>query len=87
MNLAIWRGSTTQVLSLPSLFGVQTEQSGMRDDLGTTVDADLLNIKPLRKWLKAHVENKKIPQVQGRCFYELCSFAAARIDAELHSPR
>jgi hypothetical protein len=65
VNLAIWRGSTTQMLSFASLFGVQTQQSGMRDNLGTTVDEELNNIKPLRKWLKAHVESKKTPQVRG----------------------
>jgi hypothetical protein len=64
VNMAVPRGSTTQILSFASLFGVRTQQSGMKDNLSTGVDEELNNIKPLRKWLKSNVEDKKVPQAK-----------------------
>jgi hypothetical protein len=64
VNMAVPRGSTTQVLSFASLFGVRTQQAGMKDNLSTGVDEELNNIKSLRKWLKSNVEDKKVPQAK-----------------------
>jgi len=64
VNMAVPRASTTQVLSFASLFGVRTQQAGMKDNLSTGVDEELNNIKPLRKWLKSNVEDKKVPQAK-----------------------
>jgi hypothetical protein len=59
VNLAIPRGPHTQMLSFASRFGVRTQAAGMKDNLTTQVDEELNNIKPLRKWLKSNLEDRK----------------------------
>jgi len=59
INLDIPRAQRTQVLSFATRFGVRTQAIGMKDNLTTQVDEELNNIKPLRKWLKSNVEDKK----------------------------
>jgi hypothetical protein len=59
--LDVPRGTQVQSLSFSSLFGVRTQAVGLKDNLSTGVDPELDKIKPLRKWLKSNVEDKKVP--------------------------
>jgi hypothetical protein len=40
---------------------VHTQAVGLKDNLSTGIDPELDKIKPLRKWLKSNVEEKKMP--------------------------
>ncbi len=58
-NLAIPRSNDTQVLSFASFFGAHLQEKGMRDNTHLSVD-DSQAIKPLNKWIKANIEERKL---------------------------
>jgi hypothetical protein len=60
INLAIPRGRDTQMLSFASYFGARTQEKGMRDNTRISVDEDVQVVKPLRKWIKANLEETKV---------------------------
>lgn len=59
-NLAIPRGRDTQVLSFASFFGARTQEKGMRDNTRVSVDEDVQFIKPVRKWIRANIEDRRV---------------------------
>jgi hypothetical protein len=60
-NLAIPRGRDTQVLSFASFFGARTQEKGMRDNTRVSVDEDVQVIKPVRKWIRTNIEDRRVP--------------------------
>jgi hypothetical protein len=59
-NHAIPRGGDTQVLSFASFFGARTQEKGMGDNTRVSVDEDVRFIEPVRKWIKANVEERRV---------------------------
>ena len=60
-DLFIPRGEETQRLMFATYFGARTQGLGMRDQTRINVDEEVQLLRPLRKWLKQNVEEKKVP--------------------------
>jgi hypothetical protein len=60
-DLFIPRGAETQRLMFATYFGARTQGLGMRDQTRINVDEEVQLLRPLRKWLKQNVEEKKVP--------------------------
>jgi hypothetical protein len=58
-NLAIPRGKGVQILSFASFFGARTQEKGMRDNTRVSVDEDVQLVKPLHKWIKGNIDERK----------------------------
>jgi hypothetical protein len=59
--LAVNRGDHIQQLSFADYFGVP----GWVSNVNSSADSEERIVKPLRKWLKSHVEEKKMVAVSG----------------------
>jgi hypothetical protein len=59
-NLAIPRGKGLQILSFASFFGARTQEKGMRDNTRVSVDEDVQAVKPLHRWIKTNIDERKV---------------------------
>ncbi len=60
-DLFIPRGAEIQRLMFATYFGARTQGLGMRDQTRINVDEEVQLLRPLRKWLKQNVEERKVP--------------------------